>query len=105
MVKLLKKRYIGFRFFSHEFFRKNDVFNLLKKELRVINENKENKTYIRLLVYENSLGILLCDHKSVNKIRDLFNRINKKNNKNILIKIINVSGTIKAVKHKIFKTI
>lgn len=104
-MKLWKKRYVGFKIFSNKYFRKNEILNLIKKELKLINENDKNRMYIRMVKYENFLGILLCDHKSVNIIRHLFDKINKKNEGHVLIKIISISGTIKAIKHKIFNTI
>ena len=57
---------------------------------------------VRLLDYdvERGVGMLLCDHKSVEKIQDAFNSIQSKNLGTTTIQMVGVSGTIKALKRK-----
>jgi RNase P/RNase MRP subunit POP5 len=62
----------------------------------------EKMMRVRLLDYdvEKGLGMLLCDHKSVEKIRSAFINIRGKSQGEMTIKMIGVSGTIKALKRK-----
>jgi RNase P/RNase MRP subunit POP5 len=62
----------------------------------------EKMMRVRLLDYdaEKGLGMLLCDHKSVEKIRSAFNNIQGKSHGEMTIQMIGVSGTIKALKRK-----
>ena len=103
MVRLLKRRYIGFRIASEQPYTRYGVLNLILRELQTINRNHTNKTRIKLLEYEREkrLGILRCDHKSVDKVRCLFNAINEKNRGKIAIQILGVSGTIKSLRRKL----
>ena len=57
---------------------------------------------VRLLDYdvEKGLGMLLCDHKSVDKIRGVFNNVQDESHGKTTIHVIGVSGTIKALKRK-----
>jgi len=62
----------------------------------------EKMMRVRLLDYdvEKGLGMLLCDHKSVEKIRSTFGNVQNKSQGKTTIHVIGVSGTIKALKRK-----
>jgi RNase P/RNase MRP subunit POP5 len=65
----------------------------------------EKMMRVRLLDYdvEKGLGMLLCDHKSVDKIRDVFVNVHDESRGKTTIHVMGVSGTIKALKRKFLR--
>lgn len=101
MVKLLRKRYIGFRIMSEKPYTRHEILKLILEELRLIGRNDANKIRVRLLEYEEEkcVGILQCGHESVDKIRRLLDSVNEKN-REVMIKSLGVSGTVKSLRRK-----
>ena len=102
MIRLLKRRYIGFKVKADDFYSKRFIFNLIIKEVLRHNEKNATKIRIRLLEYQEKekFGIIRCDHKSVTTIRNLFNSINEKNKGELNIRVLRISGSIKSLKKK-----
>lgn len=102
MIRTLKKRYVGFRLTSDHVHSRHEVSTLLLNELNVSWRDDEKMIRVRMLGYdvEKGLGILLCDHKSVDKIRDVFDNIQDESHGTTTFQVLGVSGTIKALKRK-----
>ena len=102
LIRTLKKRYVGFRLTSDSVHSRRKVSTLVLNELYSSLSGHEKMMRVRLLDYnvEKGLGMLLCDHKSVDKIRDVFNNIQDQNHGTMTIHVLGVSGTIKALKRK-----
>ena len=102
LIRTLKKRYIGFRLVSDRVHSRREVLTLVVTEVDAMRGDHERMMRVRLLDYdgEKGVGMLLCDHKSVEKIRDAFNTIQRKSQGTTTIQTVGVSGTIKALKRK-----
>jgi len=102
LIRPLKKRYIGFKLASDRVHSRREVITLILTELHAKRSDHEKMMRVRLLDYdvEKGVGMLLCDHKSVEKIRGVFNNIQGKSQGKMTIQMIGVSGTIKALKRK-----
>ena len=107
LIRTLKKRYIGFRLASDRVHSRREVSTLIYNELHATKTGHKKMMRVRLLDYdvEKGVGMLLCDHKSVEKIRGAFNNIQSKNQGKMTIQMIGVSGTIKALKRKFLSKI
>lgn len=107
MIRSLRKRYVGFRLASDHPYTRHQVVNLIFTELSTIKRNHDRNTRIRLFDYdgEKALGILMCDHRSVQQIRFLVRQINTNSEGQITMQIVGVSGTIKALKRKFLSKI
>jgi ribonuclease P/MRP protein subunit POP5 len=107
LIRTLKKRYIGFRVASDRVHSRREVSTLIYDELRATKSGHEKMMRVRLLDYdvEKGVGMLLCDHKSVEKVRGAFNNIQSKSRGKMTIQMIGVSGTIKALKRKFLSKI
>lgn len=102
LIRTLKKRYVGFRLTSDRVHSRREVSTLILNELYAMRSGHEKMMRVRLLDYdvEKGLGMLLCDHKSVEKIRSTFGNVQNKSQGKTTIHVIGVSGTIKALKRK-----
>ena len=102
LIRTLKKRYIGFKLVSDRVHSRREVLTLVLDELHAMRGDHEKMMRVRLLDYdvEKGVGMLLCDHKSVEKVRDAFNSIQSKSQGTTIIQMVGVSGTIKALKRK-----
>ena len=102
MIRTLKKRYIGFKLVSDRVHSRREVLTLVLDELHAMRGDHEKMMRVRLIDYdlERGVGMLLCDHKSVEKVRDAFNSIQSKSQGTTIIQMVGVSGTIKALKRK-----
>lgn len=107
LIRTLKKRYIGFRLASDRVHSRREVLALVLSELRAMRGDHEKMMRVRLLDYdgETGVGMLLCDHKSVETIRDAFNNIQSKSQGKMTLQMIGVSGTIKALRRKFLSKI
>ncbi len=102
LIRTLKKRYVGFRLTSDRVHSRREVSTLILNELYAMRSGHEKMMRVRLLGYdvEKGLGMLLCDHKSVDKIRGVFNNVQDESHGKTIIHVMGVSGTIKALKRK-----
>ena len=107
LIRTLKKRYIGFKLVSDRVHSRREVLTLVINELHAMRGDHEKMMRVRLIDYdlERGVGMLLCDHKSVEKVRDAFNNIQSKNRGTTTIQMVGVSGTIKALKRKFLSKI
>lgn len=96
MVKSFKKRYLAVKITSDINFSKEKFIDKFIKSVADLELNKQNFRFID--IGKNDTYIIKCSNKSVNKLKKntvLLDSIN--------IKIIGVSGTIKALKRKFIK--
>jgi RNase P/RNase MRP subunit POP5 len=103
----LRKRYVGFRLASSQPYTRHQVVRLIFSELSTLKPARDRDTHIRLIDYDadQSWGIVMCDHRSVDQIRVLVHHINTTHEGQLALQIVGVSGTLKALKRKLLSTI
>jgi len=106
VIRPLKKRYIGFRVTSSLLPSRREVLTLVLMELHALGHDRDKMLRVRVLDYDGATGVgmLLCDHKSVAKIRDAFRSVQEKSHGQTTLHMIGVSGTIRALKRKFLLT-
>ncbi len=106
MIRLLKKRYIGFKVAAHPLPSQQEVLTFVVTELRALGYDRGPMLRVRIMAYDDvtGVGMLRCDHRSVAKIRDVFHRIQVKSGGATTLHILGVSGTIRALRRKFLRT-
>jgi RNase P/RNase MRP subunit POP5 len=86
---------------------RHQVVRLIFSELSTLKRTRDRTTHIRLIDYnaDKAWGILMCDHRSVESIRLLVNALNTKREGQPTLRIVGVSGTLKALKRKFLSKI
>ncbi|MHA1860424.1 MAG: Rpp14/Pop5 family protein [Candidatus Asgardarchaeia archaeon] len=103
-----KKRYIAFQVISEEGeeFSYSDLESAIwNKLLDFLGEYGVSKTSVWLLKdtweQDKQIGILRCNHKSVQPVIASLGLIDRLGDNRITIKILNISGTINSIKKKL----
>ncbi len=106
MIRPLKKRYIGFKVAADPLPSQRAVLTFVLTEFRTLGYDRDPMLRIHLLAYDDvtGVGILRCDHRSVAKIRDVFHRVQAKSSGATTLRILGVSGTIRALRRKFLRT-
>jgi len=106
MIRPLKKRYIGFKVAADSLPSQREVLTLVVTELRTLGYDPDPMLRVRILAYNEvtGVGMLRCDHRSVAKIRDAFHRVQAKSSSATTLRILGVSGTIRALRRKFLRT-
>lgn len=103
-----RNRYIAFQIISKEELIYSDleaaVWNIM---LDFLGENGVSKTSVWLLKDcwnpKEQIGILRCNHKSVQEVIASLGLINRLGDNRITFKILKISGTIKSIKDKFMR--
>lgn len=98
-----KKRYIAFQIISEEPVTYSDLESAIwNVALDFLGEYGVSKTSVWLLKDawnpKKQIGILRCNHKSVESIIACFGLIDRLGDNRITFKILNISGTIKSIR-------
>ena len=102
-----KKRYIAFQIISEKKILTNDIFRAIwHSVLNFLGEYGTAKAGIWLLkttyVEDKQLGLIKCNHNSVEQVRASLTMIQRIGDERIIVKVLGVSGTIKAAQKKFF---
>lgn len=102
-----RKRYIAFQIIAESKIETADVFNTLWHALlNFLGEFgvAESGIWISKLNYNETkqLGIIKCNHISVEHVRASLSLIQRIGDSRAIVKVLGVSGTIKAAKKKFF---
>ncbi len=99
-----KRRYIAFEIISDDKFSAEQVRLALYANIPVVGYNEIAEAQLRFIEWDErrQIGILRCTHKKVNIIRVLLASISKiGRNKIVGVRVIRVSGTLKALRKKL----
>ena len=105
-----KKRYIAFQIISEKKILTNDIFNgIWHSLLNFLGEYGTAKAGVWLLktLYDEDkqLGLIKCNHDSVEHVRTGLAMMQRIGDSRVIVKVLGVSGTIKAAKKKFFDEI
>jgi len=105
-MKLVKHRYIAFKYYSEENITKEEILNKIWESIYSMFGcigAAETGLWMIDLDEKNNRGIIRCDLPSLNKVRVAMVLITRiKENKPFMFKILGVSGTIKKAKEKYY---
>lgn len=101
MIREHKKRYMGFYIPSHTHLTKHQLLSRFMHELPLTPRPR-----VRIIEYNaaSGVGILLCDHKSLPQLRQVFNKFSKISVTPNPIRLLGVSGTLKTLRQKFLNT-
>lgn len=102
-----KKRYIAFQVMSEKKILANDIFSgIWHSMLNFLGEYGVAKAGVWLLktTYneEKQLGLIKCNHDSVEHVRTGLAMMQRIGDSRVIVKVLGVSGTIKAAQKKFF---
>jgi RNase P/RNase MRP subunit POP5 len=97
-----RRRYIGFEVKSLKdvVFTKKQIIEEIQKKCHSIFEEECKDVGIYLIRYNNEKGIIRCKHTDKENTIKLLKSIKKISNKEVAIKTLGTSGTIKALLRK-----
>lgn len=102
-VRTIKRRYIAFRVKNSYNFSKNEIRDTLTSSILKRREFSElRKRGPRLIDYDKryGAGIIRCGHRDLNEVKSSLINIDKISGKDVTMRVIGVSGTIKALRRK-----
>ncbi|MBU3904912.1 MAG: ribonuclease P protein component 2 [Nanoarchaeota archaeon] len=102
-----KKRYIAFQVMSEKKILNDDVFNgIWHSLLNFLGEYGTAKTGFWLLkttyIEDKQLGLIKCNHNYVEEVRAGLAVMQRIGDSRVIVKVLGVSGTIKAAQKKFF---
>lgn len=97
-----RKRYIAiYILFSNYIIHKNLLENLILNTSNILYGELETSKYgIYILKYENNIGIIRCWHDNIQQVLSILSIIRFVDTKDINIRILGYSGTIRSVQKK-----
>ncbi len=106
MIRPLKRRYIGFKVAADPVPSRQAVLTLVLTEFYALGHDRGPMIRVRILAYDDAtgVGVLRCDHRSVAKIRDAFHSVQLKSGGAMTLRILGVSGTLRALRRKYLQT-
>jgi ribonuclease P/MRP protein subunit POP5 len=102
-----KKRYIAFEVIADKELDFQDLSNAIwNSALNFLGEKgvAESRMWVIKNIYkhEKKLGLIRCAHNHVEPVRAALAFVQAVNNQPVIVKVIGISGTIKAAKQKFF---
>lgn len=102
----MRRRYLALEILSEQSLNKWDVINTIRDAaVQLFGEHGASKTSLTIIEYnaEKNQAIIRCSHKTVEMVRAAAASITKMLDQPAAIRVLSVSGTLKALRQKLQK--